>query len=237
MSSLYPCLFCGQVGVHRVACPERHMASLPKNPWVVDTQQMAFTPNFSGLLPDWMVRQHVKIEPFVEGEKRVGKLSYGLDSYGYDPRLGNQLKLFSPINSFPVLNPKKHNPQSMVTAELQKDEATGDEHFLIPPNTYALADTVEYFEIPRNVLVVCVGKSTYARVGLIVNVTPLEPQWRGRVTLEMHNGASLPVQVFVNEGICKFLFFYTAAECERSYADKQGIYQDQEGLTHARVQK
>jgi dCTP deaminase len=176
----------------------------------------------SGLLPDWMIERDVKIVPFASMQSRSGVISYGLTSYGYDVRLDRKFKVFTNVWGA-VVDPKNFDPRSFV-------EVDGD-YCLIPPNSFVLAETVEYIEIPRDVLVVCVGKSTIARCGLIVNVTPLEPEWRGRVTLEISNTTPLPAKLYANEGIAQLLFFRAAAPCKTSYADKKGKYQDQPGLT------
>jgi dCTP deaminase len=176
----------------------------------------------SGLLPDWMIERDVKIVPFAPMQSRPGVISYGVTSYGYDVRLDRKFKVFTNVWGA-VVDPKNFDPRSFV-------EVDGD-YCLIPPNSFVLAETVEYIEIPRDVLVVCVGKSTIARCGLIVNVTPLEPEWRGRVTLEISNTTPLPAKLYAGEGIAQLLFFRAAAPCKTSYADKKGKYQDQPGLT------
>ena len=175
-----------------------------------------------GVLPDWMIERDVKIEPFAQSSHRAGMISYGVSSYGYDVRVGRHFKVFTNARCT-VVDPKNFDPASFVDME-------GD-HCLIPPNSFALAETMEYLEIPRDILCICVGKSTYARCGLIVNVTPLEPEWRGRVTLEISNTTPLPAKLYAGEGIAQLLFFRAAAECKTSYADKKGKYQDQPGLT------
>jgi dCTP deaminase len=166
------------------------------------------------------------IEPFEDRQVREGVVSYGLSSYGYDIRVADEFKVFTNINST-VVDPKQFDARSFV--DISADVC------IIPPNSFALAKTVEYFRIPRDVLTVCVGKSTYARCGLIVNVTPFEPEWEGFVTLEISNTTPLPAKVYANEGIAQVLFFQSDEPCEVSYADKQGKYQRQQGLTLPRL--
>ncbi len=166
------------------------------------------------------------IEPFVDAQKREGVISYGLSSYGYDARVGTDFKIFTNVNSS-VVDPKNFDQQSFV------DRNT--EVCIIPPNSFALARTVEYFRIPRDVLVICVGKSTYARCGIIVNVTPLEPEWEGHVTLEFSNTTPLPAKIYANEGACQFLFLQGNEPCEVSYRDKAGKYQGQRGVTLPKI--
>ena len=175
-----------------------------------------------GVLPDWMIESGVKIEPFADGTYRSGVISYGVTSYGYDLRLGRKFKVFTNARCA-IVDPKNFDPKSFI--DLEADEC------LIPPNSFALAETVEYLEIPRDVIGVCVGKSTYARIGIIVNVTPLEPEWRGRVTIEISNTTPLPAKVYAGEGIAQVVFLRADAPCRTSYADKKGKYQDQPGLT------
>lgn len=169
-----------------------------------------------------MAREHRMIEPFSDRQVREGVVSYGVSSYGYDVRIADDFKIFTNINST-VIDPKQFDSRSFV-------DFRGDV-CVIPPNSFALARTVEYFRIPRNVLVVCLGKSTYARCGIIVNVTPLEPEWEGIVTLEVSNTTPLPAKIYANEGIAQMLFFESDEPCEVSYADKKGKYQSQQGLT------
>jgi dCTP deaminase len=166
------------------------------------------------------------IEPFVDSQVSAGVVSYGLSSYGYDIRVADEFKVFTNINST-VVDPKNFDARSFV--DIKADVC------IIPPNSFALAKTVEYFRIPRDVLTVCVGKSTYARCGLIVNVTPFEPEWEGYVTLEISNTTPLPAKVYANEGISQVLFFQSDEICEVSYADKKGKYQKQQGLTLPRL--
>jgi dCTP deaminase len=169
-----------------------------------------------------MALEHGMIEPFEDRQVRDGVVSYGLSSYGYDIRVADEFKVFTNINST-VVDPKNFDARSFV-------DVKGD-ICIIPPNSFALSKTVEYFRIPRDVLTVCVGKSTYARCGLIVNVTPFEPEWEGFVTLEISNTTPLPAKVYANEGIAQVLFFQSDETCEVSYADKKGKYQRQQGLT------
>jgi len=166
------------------------------------------------------------IEPFVDSQKRDGIISYGLSSYGYDARVGTEFKIFTNVDSA-VVDPKNFAANSFV-------DRTADV-CIIPPNSFALARTVEYFRIPRDVLVVCVGKSTYARCGIIVNVTPLEPEWEGHVTLEFSNTTPLPAKIYANEGACQFLFLQGNEPCEVSYRDKAGKYQGQRGVTLPKI--
>jgi dCTP deaminase len=178
-----------------------------------------------GLKPDhWiskMAREHGMIEPFADNQVRDGSISYGVSSYGYDIRVANEFKIFTNVFSA-VVDPKNFDPRSMV-------DFKGD-ICVIPPNSFALARTVEYFRIPRGVLTVCLGKSTYARCGIIVNVTPFEPEWEGFVTLEISNTTPLPAKIYANEGIAQVLFFEADEECKISYADKKGKYQRQQSI-------
>ncbi|MGH7675473.1 MAG: dCTP deaminase [Gemmatimonadales bacterium] len=171
-----------------------------------------------------MARDHGMIEPFADGQVREGVISYGLSSYGYDMRVASDFRIFTNALSA-VVDPKHFDPKSFV-------EFTG-EVCIVPPNSFALARSVEYFRIPRNVLTLCVGKSTYARCGIITNVTPFEPEWEGYVTLEISNTTPLPAKIYANEGIAQVLFFAADADdvCEVSYADKKGKYQAQRGIT------
>jgi len=180
-----------------------------------------------GVLPDWQIQRDIKIEPFADGQARPGVISYGVSSYGYDVRVSRHFKVFTNARCA-VVDPKHFDPASFVDIE-------GD-YCLIPPNSFALAETIEYLEIPRDIIAICVGKSTYARCGIIVNVTPLEPEWRGRITIEISNTTPLPAKIYAGEGIAQILFFRTDSPCETSYADKQGKYQDQRGLTLPFVQ-
>jgi dCTP deaminase len=173
-----------------------------------------------------MAREHKMIEPFVESQVRNGVISYGVSSYGYDIRVADEFKIFTNVYSA-IVDPKSFDPKSMVDFK--------GEVCIIPPNSFALARTVEYFRIPRNVLTVCVGKSTYARCGIIVNVTPFEPEWEGFVTLEISNTTPLPAKIYANEGIAQVLFFEADEECEISYADKKGKYQGQQTIVLPKV--
>jgi len=183
-----------------------------------------------GLKPDkWikrMAREHRMIEPFEESQVRNGVISYGVSSYGYDIRVADEFKIFTNVFAATV-DPKHFDPKSMVDFK--------GEVCVIPPNSFVLAKTVEYFRIPRNVLTVCLGKSTYARCGLIVNVTPFEPEWEGFVTLEISNTTPLPAKVYANEGIAQVLFFEADEPCEISYADKKGKYQKQQSIELPRL--
>ncbi len=162
------------------------------------------------------------IEPFVDGQRRDGTISYGLSSYGYDARVAEDFKIFTNVNNA-LVDPKNFAEDSFV------DRKT--DCCIIPPNSFALARTVEYFRVPRDILVICLGKSTYARCGIIVNVTPLEPGWEGHVTLEFSNTTPLPAKVYANEGACQFLFLQGNEPCETSYADRAGKYMRQQGVT------
>lgn len=182
------------------------------------------------IMPDTWIREQAHnnnmIEPFVEKQYRDGVISYGLSSYGYDARIADEFKIFTNVDNA-MVDPKNFSDTGFVT---RKTDVC-----VIPPNSFALSRTVEYFRIPRDVLVICLGKSTYARCGLIVNVTPLEPEWEGHVTLEISNTTPLPAKVYANEGICQFLFLQGASACETSYADKGGKYMKQEGVTLPRM--
>jgi len=169
-----------------------------------------------------MAQDKGMIEPFVNAQKREGVISYGLSSYGYDARVGTDFKIFTNVNSS-VVDPKAFDPDSFV------DRKT--DVCVIPPNSFALARTVEYFRVPRDVLVICLGKSTYARCGIIVNVTPLEPGWEGHVTLEFSNTTPLPAKIYANEGVAQMLFLESDEECETSYKDRGGKYMGQRGVT------
>lgn len=162
------------------------------------------------------------IEPFVDGQKKEGTISFGLSSYGYDARVSEEFKIFTNVDSA-LVDPKNFDDKGFV-------DRPGKE-CIIPPNSFALARTVEYFRIPRNVLTVCLGKSTYARCGIIVNVTPLEPEWEGHVTLEFSNTTNLPAKIYANEGVAQMIFFESDQVCETSYKDRGGKYQGQTGVT------
>jgi len=178
-----------------------------------------------GLKPDhWiarMAREQQMIEPFVDTQVSDGAISYGVSSYGYDIRVADEFMIFTNVHSA-IVDPKDFDPNSMVDFR--------GEVCIIPPNSFVLARTVEYFRIPRSVLTVCLGKSTYARCGIIVNVTPFEPEWEGYVTLEISNTTPLPAKIYANEGIAQVLFFEADEECKISYADKNGKYQKQQRI-------
>ena len=169
-----------------------------------------------------MALEHGMISPFEASQVRKGVVSYGVSSYGYDIRVADEFKIFTNINST-LIDPKDFDPKSFV--DLKADVC------IVPPNSFALARTVEYFKIPRNVITLCLGKSTYARCGIIVNVTPFEPEWEGIVTLEVSNTTPLPAKIYANEGIAQVLFFESDEPCETSYKDRAGKYQKQVGIT------
>jgi dCTP deaminase len=198
---------------------ENSGASLARRPAFGNHDSMA-------ILSDKWIREHATqhgmIEPFVEAQKREGVISYGLSSYGYDARVSDEFKIFTNVDNA-VVDPKDFSATSFV--DRQTDVC------VIPPNSFALARTVEFFRIPRDVLVICLGKSTYARCGIIVNVTPLEPEWEGHVTLEFSNTTPLPAKIYANEGACQFLFLQGNEPCETSYADRAGKYMGQQGVT------
>lgn len=183
-----------------------------------------------GLKPDHWIRrmalEHGMIDPFVEKQVRQGVISYGVSSYGYDMRVADEFRVFTNVYNS-IVDPKNFAPESFVT--MQTDVC------VIPPNSFALARSVEYFRIPRKVLTLCVGKSTYARTGIITNVTPFEPGWEGHVTLEISNTTPLPARIYANEGIAQVIFFEADEECEVSYADRAGKYQGQTGVTPPRL--
>ena len=183
-----------------------------------------------GVKPDHWIRkmalEHKMIEPFVEGQISKGVISYGLSAYGYDIRVSDEFKVFTNVHNT-LVDPKNFDDKSFV--ELKADEC------IVPPNSFALAKTVEYFRIPRSTITVCLGKSTYARCGIIVNVTPFEPEWEGFVTLEISNTTPIPAKIYANEGIAQVLFFEGDEECESSYADKKGKYQKQIGITTPKI--
>jgi dCTP deaminase len=182
------------------------------------------------IMPDSWIREMATtkgmIEPFVEAQRREGVISYGVSSYGYDARVAPEFKIFTNVDSA-IVDPKNFSAQSFVERDT--------EVCIIPPNSFVLARTVEYFRIPRDVLVICLGKSTYARCGIIVNVTPLEPEWEGHVTLEFSNTTPLPAKVYANEGACQFLFLKGAKPPDVSYADRAGKYMGQRGVTLPRL--
>jgi dCTP deaminase len=173
-----------------------------------------------------MAQDQKMIDPFEESQVRKGVISYGLSSYGYDIRVSDEFKIFTNINTT-IVDPKDFSRQSLV--DFQGPVC------IIPPNSFALARTVEYFRIPRSILTICVGKSTYARCGIIVNVTPFEPEWEGHATLEISNTTPLPARIYAREGIAQVIFFEADEVCERSYADKQGKYQGQQEITLPRL--
>ncbi len=173
-----------------------------------------------------MSLKHKLISPFVENQVRINVISYGLSSYGYDIRVGNEFKIFTNINTT-LIDPKLFNPESFITIK--------DKYCIIPPNSFVLAQTVEYFRIPRKVITICLGKSTYARCGIIVNVTPFEPEWEGTATLEISNTTPLPAKIYANEGIAQVLFFESDEICQISYKDKKGKYQKQKQITLPKI--
>jgi len=173
-----------------------------------------------------MAREHRMIEPFAENQVRGGVISYGVSSYGYDIRVADEFKIFTNVNTT-IVDPKRFDQQSFV-------DFKGDV-CIVPPNSFALARTVEYFRIPRNVLTICLGKSTYARCGIIVNVTPFEPEWEGTATLEISNTTPLPAKIYANEGIAQVVFFEADEVCQTSYADKKGKYQAQRAITLPKI--
>jgi dCTP deaminase len=183
-----------------------------------------------GLKPDhWirkMVIEHRMIEPFAAKQVREGVISYGISSYGYDVRVANEFKIFTNVFSA-IVDPKGFDPRSMVDFK--------GSVCVIPPNSFALARTVEYFRIPRSTLVMCLGKSTYARCGIVVNVTPLEPEWEGYVTLEISNTTPLPAKIYANEGLAQMLFLEADEVCDISYADKKGKYQKQQDIVLPKI--
>ncbi len=181
--------------------------------------------------PDYWIRrmaqEHGMIEPFVEGQVRAGVVSYGLSSFGYDIRVADEFRIFTPATGqLSVIDPKAVDERAMAPYR--------GEMCIVPPNSFALARTIEYFRIPRNVLTICLGKSTYARCGIIVNVTPFEPEWEGYVTIEISNTTPLPAKIYANEGIAQVIFFEGDAP-EISYADRKGKYQGQHGITLPRL--
>ena len=182
----------------------------------------------AGIKSDRWIREQAKkgmIEPFADGQVRDGVISYGISSYGYDLRVADEFKIFTNVNNT-IIDPKAFDERSFVDFK--------GEVCVVPPNSFALAKTFEYLRIPRNVMTVCVGKSTYARCGIILNVTPLEPEWEGHATLEISNTTPLPAKIYANEGICQLLFF-EGEDCEQSYADKSGKYQGQIDVTLPRL--
>lgn len=184
------------------------------------------------IMPDHWIRDQAQkegmIEPFVDAQSGENLISYGVSSYGYDARVADEFKIFTNVDSA-IIDPKNFTSDSFV--DRQTDVC------VIPPNSFVLARTVEYFRIPKDVLVICLGKSTYARCGIIVNVTPLEPGWEGHVTLEFSNTTPLPAKIYANEGACQFLFLKGDSACEVTYADRKGKYQGQKGVTLPRILK
>ena len=178
------------------------------------------------IMPDsWIKKMALEkdmIEPFVAEQNKKGVISYGVSSYGYDARVADEFKVFTNVNNA-LVDPKNFSEESFVERK--------SESCIIPPNSFVLARTVEYFKIPRDVLVICLGKSTYARCGIIVNVTPLEPEWEGHVTLEFSNTTPLPAKVYANEGACQFLFLKGEIACDVSYLERSGKYMKQRGVT------
>ena len=173
-----------------------------------------------------MCRKHNMIEPFEENQVREGVISYGVSSYGYDVRIADEFKIFTNVNST-IVDPKQIDPASMVDFKGRVA--------IVPPNSFALGRTIEYFRIPRNVMTICLGKSTYARCGIITNVTPFEPEWEGHVTLEISNTTPLPAKIYAHEGIAQVLFFESDEACETCYRDRKGKYQAQRGITLPRL--
>ena len=182
------------------------------------------------IMPDSWIREKAQkdgmIEPFIDEQQRDGSISYGVSSYGYDARVSREFKIFTNVDNA-IVDPKAFSDQSFV--ERNTDVC------IIPPNSFALASTVEYFRIPRDILVICLGKSTYARCGIIVNVTPLEPEWEGHVTLEFSNTTPLPAKIYADEGACQFLVLKGLGEPDISYADRKGKYMGQRGVTLPRL--
>ncbi len=182
------------------------------------------------IMPDHWIRRMAEeqgmIEPFVETQRREGTISFGLSSYGYDARVADEFKIFTNVDNA-LVDPKNFSETGFVSRK--------GETCIVPPNSFVLGHTIEYFRIPRDVLVICLGKSTYARCGLIVNVTPLEPEWEGQVTIEISNTTPLPARIYANEGICQFLFLQGAAPPEVSYADRRGKYIGQRGVSLPRL--
>ncbi len=174
-----------------------------------------------------MVLEQGMIQKFADSQHREGVISYGVSSYGYDVRCANEFKIFTNVNST-IVDPKNFDSGSFVDVQT-------DGMCIIPPNSFALARTVEYIRVPRDVLVLCIGKSTYARCGIIVNVTPLEPEWQGYVTLEFSNTTPLPAKIYANEGAAQLLFFESDEQCAISYADRKGKYQKQQGIVLPKV--
>jgi dCTP deaminase len=204
--------------------PNASKDDIPRRVLIPENDSAAQT--MPGIMPDHWIRKaaldHGMIDPFVEKQKRDGAISYGLSSYGYDARCSDEFMIFTNIDNA-IVDPKDFSHKSFV--ERKTDVC------VIPPNSFVLTRTVEYFRIPQDVLVVCLGKSTYARCGLIVNVTPLEPGWEGHVTLEISNTTPLPAKVYAHEGVAQFLFFKGSSACEVTYSDRGGKYMGQKGVT------
>ena len=202
------------------------MEALKETDSKIYEELMAQDASLPGILADHQIRDLAQnqgmIEPFVEKQTRDGVISYGLSSYGYDARCAPDFKIFTNVDTA-MVDPKGFSEDNFVTRE--------QDVCIIPPNSFVLTHTVEYFKIPDDVLVICLGKSTYARCGLIVNVTPLEPGWEGHVTLEISNTTPNPAKVYANEGVAQFLFFKGSKPCEVSYADRAGKYMGQRGVT------
>lgn len=186
-----------------------------------------------GVLPDWKINNDVAIEPKAPGIRRKGVVSFGTTSYGYDARIGHKFKVFKPYPCT-VIDPKNFDQRMLEDVDLT---GVPNASIVIPPHSFVLAETVEYFEIPRDCLAIVLGKSTYARCGLIVNCTPLEPEWKGVVTIELSNTTDLPMKVYCGEGICQVYFLKGEGVCDVSYADKKGRYQSQTGVTTPTVDK
>lgn len=187
-----------------------------------------------GALPDWKIEELDFIKPFSPGIKRENQISYGVTSYGYDVRIGNKFKVFSPINCFEI-DPKNFDTKSLVNVEVKDHD-----YILIPPHSFVLGESVEEFDIPRDVTCIVVGKSTYARCGILINVTPLESEWVGRVTIEISNTTPLPARIYAGEGIMQAIFIKNTDEtlvCKTSYKDKKGKYQNQTGIEIPKVDK
>jgi dCTP deaminase len=175
-----------------------------------------------------MAKEFNMIEPFCEKQVREGIISYGVSSYGYDIRVSDEFMIFTNVNNT-IVDPKNFDKKNVV--EIKDNEC------IIPPNSFALARTIEYFKMPRDVLAICVGKSTYARCGIIINVTPIEPDWEGHITIEISNTTTLPAKIYANEGIAQLLFLGGDELCETSYSDKGGKYLKQTGITLPRIDK
>ncbi|MDR0625135.1 MAG: dCTP deaminase [Holosporales bacterium] len=181
------------------------------------------------LSDEWIRKQsidHKMISPFVENLCSTNVVSFGLSSYGYDARVSDEFKVFTNVNNA-IIDPKKFSEDCFISKKCNE--------CLIPPHSFALGHTVEYFNIPRDVIVICLGKSTYARCGIIINVTPLEPEWEGYVTLEFSNTTPLPAKIYANEGVCQFIFLKADSSCQTSYKDRQGKYMGQSGVTLPKV--